>query len=72
MTDIDDDALARKLGLLEGDIIVGMNGTAVEDSSDLARMLLRWRSMQGTTLVVWRGRHYVSLKAPRATEARQP
>jgi serine protease Do len=61
VTRVDDGSAARRLGLKEGDIVVGMNGHAIEDSADLARWLMAWRSLPGTRLVVWREGRYQQL-----------
>lgn len=60
---VDDDGVARRLGLRLDDIVVGLNGQAVEDSADLARWLLAWRGVPGTRIVVWRDRRYLQLEA---------
>jgi hypothetical protein len=46
--DVTPGSVAARLGLREGDIVVGMNGTAIGDSADLARALLRWRTVSGS------------------------
>jgi len=61
ITRVDDDSVARRLGLRAGDIVVGMNGHAIEDSADLARWLMAWLNLRGTRLVVWREGRYQQL-----------
>jgi serine protease Do len=55
-------SVASRLGLLPGDIVVGMNGRAVGDGTDFARALYRWRSERNTTLVVFRAGGYRELR----------
>lgn len=59
---IDTHGMARRLGLRIGDIVVGIDGHAVEDSADLARWLLAWRNKSPIALIVWREREYHQLK----------
>lgn len=56
------DSLAERIGLQVGDIIVGMNGRPIGHSGDLARALLAWRSVSGTTLTVFREQAYLELR----------
>ncbi|WP_428421801.1 PDZ domain-containing protein [Methylibium sp.] len=56
------DSLAERIGLQAGDIIVGMNGRPIGHSGDLARALLAWRSVSGTTLTVFREQAYLELR----------
>jgi serine protease Do len=56
--DVTPGSVAARLGLREGDIVVGMNGTAIGDSADLARALLRWRTVSGTRFTVFRDGAY--------------
>ena len=55
-------SLADRLGLQAGDIVVGMNGRAIGDSADLAHALLRWHSVEGTRVTVWRQRGFRELR----------
>jgi len=55
-------SVAAGLGLHEGDIVVGMNGRPIGDSADFARALLRWRSVAGTRLTVFRDGEYRHLR----------
>jgi serine protease Do len=54
---VSEGSVAQRLGLREGDIVVGMNGRAIGDSADLARVLLGWRSEHGTQVTVFRDGH---------------
>jgi len=58
---VDAASIGARLGLAAGDIIVGMNGRAVESSGDLVRALLAWRSERGTQLTVYREGRYQEL-----------
>ncbi|MBX3623010.1 MAG: trypsin-like peptidase domain-containing protein [Rhizobacter sp.] len=62
VTDVEPDSLAAQLGLRVGDIVVGMNGHPLEDSADLARVLLGWRTVEGTSVVVFREGRLALLK----------
>lgn len=64
ITGLKDGSVGRRLGLHLGDIVVGLNGHAIEDSADLARWLLAWREVAGTRVVVWRDGQYQALRAP--------
>jgi serine protease Do len=60
---VDAGGAAHRMGLRVGDIVVGFNGHPIDDSADLARWLLAWRSLPGTRVVIWRERRYVELIA---------
>jgi serine protease Do len=60
---VTDGGLGQRLGLRVGDIVTGFNGHAIDDSADLARRLLAWRSVPGTRIVVWRERAFLGLAA---------
>ncbi len=57
-------SLGRAMGLQAGDIVTSMNGQPIGDGADLARMLLAWREVRGTTLIVFRARGYRQLRSP--------
>ncbi len=63
ITSLKEGGTGRALGLEVGDIVVGMNGHAIEDSADLARWLLAWRDLPGTRMVVWREGAYQPIVA---------
>ncbi len=64
VTEVGPNSAAYLIGLRAGDIVVGMNGKPLEDSADLARLLLGWRAVSGTQMVVFRNGGYELLKAP--------
>jgi serine protease Do len=64
VTEVSPNSAARLIGLRASDIVVGMNGVPLEDSADLARLLLSWRVVSGTQMVVYREGRYELLKAP--------
>jgi serine protease Do len=55
-------SVAARMGLREGDIVVGMNGWPIGDSADFARGLLRWRSVERLRLAVFRDGGYRHLR----------
>lgn len=54
--------VAARIGLREGDIVVGMNGWPIGDSADFARGLLRWRAAERLRLTVFRDGGYHHLR----------
>jgi serine protease Do len=59
--EVDADGVAQRSGLRAGDVVVSMNGQPIGDSADLVRLLLNWRQVPGTTLVVFRNGQDVTL-----------
>lgn len=55
-------SLGERIGLRQGDVVVGMNGRPVGHSADLARLLLAWRQPLDTQFVVRRGQHAHTLQ----------
>lgn len=47
-------SLAARMGVLAGDIVVGMNGRAVGNGADLVRVLLTWREPGSARVTVFR------------------
>jgi S1-C subfamily serine protease len=62
VTSVAIDSLAQQLDLRTGDIIVGMNGRPVAHSADLVHLLLGWRTVDGTVIVVMREGQLVQLR----------
>lgn len=60
--DVKPSGLGHTMGLRVGDIVTAMNDQPVGDSSDLARMLLAWRKVPGTRMVVFREGRYLPLE----------
>jgi serine protease Do len=54
-------SLAERAGLRVGDIVVGMNGKAIQHSAALARALLAWRQASGTRITVYRNGGFLQL-----------
>ena len=59
---IDEESLAGRLGLREGDLVVGVNGRPIGDSSDMVRALLAWRVDTKVQLTVFRERLPLNLE----------
>jgi serine protease Do len=53
---IAEESLAARLGLREGDLVVGVNGRPIADSSDMVKALLAWRFDTKVRLTVFRER----------------
>jgi serine protease Do len=62
VTAVADGSVAQRLGLRRGDVIVRMNGKPISSGADLALVLIGWRKVPGTALVVLRGRRIVRLQ----------
>ncbi len=62
---VDDDSQADRLGLREGDLVVGVDGRPIADSSDMVRALLAWRADAKIRMTVFRERVPLNLVAGR-------
>jgi S1-C subfamily serine protease len=60
---VEDDSPADKAGIMEGDVIVKLNGMSVEDSDDLVRALERAKPKSDAKLEVVRGDAHKNLTA---------
>ncbi|WP_130430323.1 S1C family serine protease [Rivibacter subsaxonicus] len=60
--EVEPDGVAARAGLLAGDVVINMNGSAIDRSADLARALLAWRRVEGSSFTVLRAGRLVELR----------
>jgi serine protease Do len=61
VTEVAAGSIARQIGLLVDDIVVGFNGRALSDSADFVKALLAWHAVAGTRVTVYRDGDYHEL-----------